>query len=157
MFCTRNSQREGRSLPKEVQGLLFQCNVGISVGFSTETTGSLCNLESRRTPSYVSTILQHINHGFFVRFFFLLLWPHEKFELQHTLIYLIWVWLLKKKLDTLLLFIYYICEFIAIIPRMVLKILRSGLILIWQIQLKIEGQETFLGKYIKIDGVNVVL
>ena len=41
----QNSQREGR-------GPLFQWAVGISVWFSTETTGSLRNPETRRTPSY---------------------------------------------------------------------------------------------------------
>ena len=41
VFCVRNSQREGRSLPREGRDHLFQWDVGISVGFSTGTTGSL--------------------------------------------------------------------------------------------------------------------
>ena len=52
-FCARNSQREGRSLPRLGRDHLFQWDVGISVGFSTGTTGSLRNPETRRTPSYV--------------------------------------------------------------------------------------------------------
>ena len=52
VFCARNSQREGRSLPREGRDHLFQWDVGISVGFSTETTGSLRNPETRRTLSY---------------------------------------------------------------------------------------------------------
>ena len=34
------------------QGFLFQWDVGISVGFSKETTGSLRNPKTWRTPSY---------------------------------------------------------------------------------------------------------
>ena len=49
----QNSQREGRTLPREGRGPLFQWDVGISVGFTTETTGSLRNYKTRRTPSYV--------------------------------------------------------------------------------------------------------
>ena len=52
MFCTLNSQREGRSLPRQGRDHLFQWNVGISVGFSTETTGSLRNPETRRGAAY---------------------------------------------------------------------------------------------------------
>ena len=52
VFWARNSQREGRSLPREGRGPLFQKAIGISVGFSTETTGSLRNPEKRRTQSY---------------------------------------------------------------------------------------------------------
>ena len=48
----QNSQREGRSLPRQGRGPLFQWDVGISVGFFTETTGSLRNPETRRNPSY---------------------------------------------------------------------------------------------------------
>ena len=36
----QNLQRVGRSLPREGRCPLFQLNVGCSVGFSTETTGS---------------------------------------------------------------------------------------------------------------------
>ena len=39
----KNLQREGRSLPREGRGPLFQWDVGISVGFFTKTTGSLRN------------------------------------------------------------------------------------------------------------------
>ena len=53
VFCARNSQREGRSLPRQGRDHLFQWDVGISVGFFTETTGSLRNPETRRTPSYI--------------------------------------------------------------------------------------------------------
>ena len=53
VFCARNSQREGRSLPRQGRDHLFQWGMGISVGFFTETTGSLRNTETRRTPSYV--------------------------------------------------------------------------------------------------------
>ena len=56
VFWARNSQREGRSLPREGRGPLFQWDVGISVGFSTGTTGSLRNPETRRTPSNVCNI-----------------------------------------------------------------------------------------------------
>ena len=48
----QNLQREGRSLPREGRDHLFQWEVGISVGFSTETTGSQRNPETRRNPSY---------------------------------------------------------------------------------------------------------
>ena len=41
VFCARNSQREVRSRPREGREHLFQWDVGISVGFSTGTTGSL--------------------------------------------------------------------------------------------------------------------
>ena len=55
-LATRKSkfQREGR-------GPLFQWNVGISVGFSTETTGPLRNPETRRTPSYTRTRKLELN------------------------------------------------------------------------------------------------
>ena len=53
VFCAHNSQREGRSLPWEGRDHLFLWDVGISVGFSTETTGSLRNPETRRTPSCI--------------------------------------------------------------------------------------------------------
>ena len=44
---------DGQSLPRQCQDHLFQGDVGISVGFFTETTGSLCNPETRRrAPSY---------------------------------------------------------------------------------------------------------
>ena len=45
-FRAQNSQREGR-------GPLFQRDIGISVGFFTETTGSLRDPDTLRTPSYV--------------------------------------------------------------------------------------------------------
>ena len=47
----QNSQREGR-------GPLFQWDAGISVGLSTENTGSIRNPETRRTPSYGLAYLQ---------------------------------------------------------------------------------------------------
>ena len=50
----QNSQREGQSLPGQGRGHLFRWDVGISVGFFTETTGSLGNPETRRTPSYIT-------------------------------------------------------------------------------------------------------
>ena len=56
VFCARNSQREGRSLPRQGRDYLFQWDVGISERFSTQTTGSLRNLETRRNPSYISQI-----------------------------------------------------------------------------------------------------
>ena len=46
VFCARNSQREGQSLPREGRDPLFQWDVGINVGFSTETTGSIRNPET---------------------------------------------------------------------------------------------------------------
>ena len=49
---TRNSQREGLSLPRQGWDHLSQWDVGISFGFFTETTGSLHNPETRCTPSY---------------------------------------------------------------------------------------------------------
>ena len=52
VFCAQNLQRQGRSLPREGRGSLFQWDLGISVGFFTETTGSLRNPKTRRTPSY---------------------------------------------------------------------------------------------------------
>ena len=54
VFCARNSQQEGRSLPRQGGDHLTQWDVGISVGFFTDTTGSLRNPETRRTPSYDS-------------------------------------------------------------------------------------------------------
>ena len=51
-FCARNSQREGRSLPRQGRDHLFQWDVGIIVGFSTDTIGSLRNPETRRNPLY---------------------------------------------------------------------------------------------------------
>ena len=51
-FCARNSQREGRSLQRQGRDHPFQWDVGISVGFFTETIGSLRNPETRRTPPY---------------------------------------------------------------------------------------------------------
>ena len=53
VFCARNLQLEGRSLPRQGRDHLFQLDVGISVGFFTETTGSLRNPETRPNPSYV--------------------------------------------------------------------------------------------------------
>ena len=53
VLCARNSQREGRSLLQQGWDHLFQWGMGISAGFLTETTGSLRNAETRRTPSYV--------------------------------------------------------------------------------------------------------
>ena len=52
VFCARNSQREGRILPQQGQNHLFHWDVGISVGFFTETTGSLRNPETRHSPSH---------------------------------------------------------------------------------------------------------
>ena len=49
----QNSQRDGRSLPRQGRDHLIQWDVWISVGFFTETTGYLRNPETRRTPSYV--------------------------------------------------------------------------------------------------------
>ena len=57
VFCARNSQREGRSRPREVLDHLFQWDVGISVGFSTGTIGSLRNPETRYTPSYTCRLV----------------------------------------------------------------------------------------------------
>ena len=51
VFCARNSKLKGRSLPLEGRVPLFQWDVGISVGFSTEFTCSLRNPGTRRTPS----------------------------------------------------------------------------------------------------------
>ena len=45
-LATRGSSTTGR-------GPLFQWDVGISVWFSTETTDSIRNPETRRTPSYM--------------------------------------------------------------------------------------------------------
>ena len=54
VFCARNSQWEGRSLPRQGRDYLSQLDVGICVGFSTETTGSKRNPKTWRTPpSYV--------------------------------------------------------------------------------------------------------
>ena len=71
VFCARNSHQEGRSLPRQGWSLprqgwslprqgrdhLFQWAVGTSVGFFTETTGSLRNPETRRTPSYACLVI----------------------------------------------------------------------------------------------------
>ena len=48
----QDSQQEGRSLPRQDRDHIFQWDVGISVGVFTETTGSLRNPETRRTPPY---------------------------------------------------------------------------------------------------------
>ena len=54
VLCARNSQREGgRSLPRQGLDHHSQWDVGINVGFFTETTGSLRNPETRHNPSYV--------------------------------------------------------------------------------------------------------
>ena len=54
VLCTELATRaQGRSLPRQVWDHLFQWDVRISVEFFTETTGSLRNLETRRTPSYI--------------------------------------------------------------------------------------------------------
>ena len=50
----QNLQREGWSLPRHGRDHPFQWDVGIIVGFFTETTGSLSNPETRRTPSYMA-------------------------------------------------------------------------------------------------------
>ena len=50
-------QREGRNLPRLGRDHLFQWEGGISLGFSTETTGSQRNPETRRSPSYIPRIL----------------------------------------------------------------------------------------------------
>ena len=47
VFCAQNSQREGRDH-------LFHWDMGISVGFSIETTGPLRNPETRRNPSILT-------------------------------------------------------------------------------------------------------
>ena len=49
----QNLQREGRSHPRESRDHLYQWDVGISAGSSTETTSSQRNPETRRTPSFV--------------------------------------------------------------------------------------------------------
>ena len=58
VFCPRNSQREGQSLPRHDRDHLSQWDVEISVGFFTETTGSLLNPETRRYPSYICMYLR---------------------------------------------------------------------------------------------------
>ena len=52
-FRAQNSQREGRKLPRQGRDHLFPWEVGISVGFFTETTGTIRNPETRRNPSYI--------------------------------------------------------------------------------------------------------
>ena len=49
----QNSQRGGRSLQREVESHVFQWDVWIYVGSSTETVGSLRNPETRRSPPCV--------------------------------------------------------------------------------------------------------
>ena len=63
VFCALNSQREGKSLPQHGRGHLFQWDVGISVWFSTETTGSLRYPETWHTLSYHS-IFTSLNRGY---------------------------------------------------------------------------------------------
>ena len=58
----QNSQREGRSLPRQGRDNLFQRDVGISVGFFVETTGSLRNPETRHTPIYVRGVFRFSSH-----------------------------------------------------------------------------------------------
>ena len=41
VFYARNSQRDGRSLPRQGRDHLSQWDVGVSVGFFAENTGSL--------------------------------------------------------------------------------------------------------------------
>ena len=53
------SKREGRSLSRQGRDHLFQWDVGISVGFFIEITGSLRNPETRRTQSYVLTLIEY--------------------------------------------------------------------------------------------------
>ena len=69
VLCTEQSQREGRSLQREGRSLqrecrrpVFQLDVWIDVGSSTGTAGSLCNPETRRTPSYVRRYLIYRSH-----------------------------------------------------------------------------------------------
>ena len=64
VFCAKNSQREGRSLPREGRGHFSQWDVGISVVFSTETTGSLRNPETRRGAAYpfLCSSINYLNH-----------------------------------------------------------------------------------------------
>ena len=50
----QKSQRKGRSLQREGRSLVFQWDVWIGEGSSTETAVSLRNPESRRTPSYIN-------------------------------------------------------------------------------------------------------
>ena len=52
VFCAKDSQREGRSP-------VFQWDVLIVVGSSTETAGSLRNPETRRTPTYLALQTQN--------------------------------------------------------------------------------------------------
>ena len=54
VFCAWNSQREGRSLPRQGRDHLFLGGMGISVGFFTETKSFLLNPGVRRSPSYDS-------------------------------------------------------------------------------------------------------
>ena len=49
----RTPAREGWSLPRQGRDHLLQWDVEISVGFFTETTGSIRNPETRRTPSII--------------------------------------------------------------------------------------------------------
>ena len=55
VYETNNLQRESRSLPREGRDPLFSGMWGSVWGFSTETTGSLRNPETWRTPSYQET------------------------------------------------------------------------------------------------------
>ena len=49
----QNSQREGRSLPRQGRDHLFQWDVGISVGFLSETTGPLQNIARPGVPRHM--------------------------------------------------------------------------------------------------------
>ena len=53
VFCAQNSQREGRSVPREGRSPVFQWDVWIGVGSSAETARSLPNPGVRRTSSYL--------------------------------------------------------------------------------------------------------
>ena len=57
----QNSQREGRNLPRQGRDHLVQLGMGISLGFFTETTGSLPNPGVRRSPSYVERTSKEID------------------------------------------------------------------------------------------------
>ena len=65
-------------------GPLFQWDVGISVGFSTETTGFLPNPWTRRTPSYQSNICFFYRTCIFPQFIIPLIFKHLCLYLNPT-------------------------------------------------------------------------
>ena len=95
-FRAQNLQREGRSLPREGRGPLFQWDVGINVGFFTETTGSLRNPKTRRTPSYEDFLLLFIVDTFyhFLKPYFLSIksFKRYKYNMLGLHIFMIWNW-----------------------------------------------------------------